>query len=295
MNPPKETLTVRAAPALFVLLWSTGFIVTKLALQGTQPLTWLAMRMAVTICLLLVLAAVTRPTWPRGWQIVHSIVAGLLVQCVYLSGVTLAIGHAIPAGLSALIPGLQPILTSTLASRFLGERVTPLQWAGLLLGLVGVLFVMHDRQLTGQAGWGWVASVASLSASRSARCTRSASAAASTGGAGNLVQFGAARGFASCSARCCSSRRRCTWTDESRDRAVLVALVLSVGSIGAVVLADPPLRRDPGREPVLPGARGHRRARLRVVRRAARRGSRIGGMVLCAVGVIIVNRAAQAT
>ena len=80
----------------------------------------------------------------------------------YLGGTAVAIAHSIPAGLSALIPGLQPILTSTLANRWLGERVTPLQWTGLLLGLAGVVLILHDRPMSGEAGWGWLASGVSL-------------------------------------------------------------------------------------------------------------------------------------
>ena len=63
----------------------------------------------------------------------------------YLGGTAIAIAHSIPAGLSALIPRLQPILTSTIANRWLGERVTPMQWAGLLLGLAGVVLILHKR------------------------------------------------------------------------------------------------------------------------------------------------------
>ncbi len=80
----------------------------------------------------------------------------------YLGGTAIAIAHSIPVGLSALIPGLQPILTSTLASSWLGERVTPLQWSGLLLGLAGVVLILHDRPMSGEAGWGWLASGVSL-------------------------------------------------------------------------------------------------------------------------------------
>jgi drug/metabolite transporter (DMT)-like permease len=84
------------------------------------------------------------------------------VQGLYLAGTVYAVAHKVPVGLSALIPGLQPILTSILASRFLGERVTPLQWGGLMLGLGGVLLILHGRPMTGEAGWGWFASAASL-------------------------------------------------------------------------------------------------------------------------------------
>jgi drug/metabolite transporter (DMT)-like permease len=73
-----------------------------------------------------------------------------------------AVAHEVPVGLSALIPGLQPVLTSILASRFLGERVTPLQWGGVALGLAGVLLILHGRPMTGEAGWGWFASAISL-------------------------------------------------------------------------------------------------------------------------------------
>ena len=117
----------------------------------------------------------------------------------------LAVAHAVPAGLSALIPGLQPILTSTLASRFLGERVTPLQWAGLVVGLAGVLFVMHDRTLTGEAGWGWVASVASLFGITLGTLYQKRFSGDIDWRAGNIVQFGASA-CASCSAPSCSSR-----------------------------------------------------------------------------------------
>src|SRR5258708_35809681 len=80
----------------------------------------------------------------------------------YLGGPEGAISQSIAAGLSALIPGLQPILTSTLANRWLGGRGTPLQWTGLLLGLGGVGLILHDRPMSGEAGWGWPASVVYL-------------------------------------------------------------------------------------------------------------------------------------
>src|SRR6202012_3059499 len=105
---------------------------------------------------------IVRPKWPNRAEVGHSIVAGILVHGFYLGGTAIAIAHSIPAGLSALIPGLQPILTSTLANRFLGERVTPLQWVGLLLGLGGVVLILHGRPMSGDAGWGWLASGVSL-------------------------------------------------------------------------------------------------------------------------------------
>ena len=94
--------------------------------------------------------------WPDRIGIAHSVVAGILVHGIYLGGTAVAISHSIPAGLSALIPGLQPILTSTIANRWLGERVTPMQWAGLLLGLAGVVLILHDRPMSGAGRLGLV-------------------------------------------------------------------------------------------------------------------------------------------
>src|SRR3954469_3712391 len=162
MNHEFDTLAARAAPAIFVVLWSTGFIATKYVVNNADPLTYLAIRMALVVGLMAVIAAIARPKWPDRIGIAHSVVAGILVHGFYLGGTAIAIAHSIPAGLSALIPGLQPILTSTLANRWLGERVTPLQWIGLGLGLAGVVLILHNRPMTGEAGWGWLASGVSL-------------------------------------------------------------------------------------------------------------------------------------
>lgn len=162
MDRDIDTFAARAAPAVFVVLWSTGFIATKYVLHGAEPLTYLALRMAIVVGLMALIAAATRPQWPDRRGVFHSIVAGLLVHGFYLGGTAVAIAHSIPAGLSALIPGLQPVLTSTLANRFLGERVTPLQWMGLMLGLLGVVMILHNRPLAGDAGWGWLATSVSL-------------------------------------------------------------------------------------------------------------------------------------
>ena len=162
MTDQFDKFAARAAPAIFVLLWSTGFIGTKYVLHDAEPLTYLAIRMALVVVLMAIIAAIGRPQWPDRIGVMHSIVAGLLVHGFYLGGTAVAISLSIPAGLSALMPGLQPILTSTIANRWLGERVTPLQWMGLLIGLGGVVLILHNRPMTGEAGLGWLASVVSL-------------------------------------------------------------------------------------------------------------------------------------
>ena len=146
-----DKFAARAAPAIFVLLWSTGFIGTKYVVNNADPLTYLAIRMAIVVMLMAVICAITRPAWPNRVEIGHSAVAGILVHGIYLGGTAVAISLSIPAGLSALIPGLQPILTSTIANRWLGERVTAMQWGGLLTGLAGVALILHDRPKIGRA------------------------------------------------------------------------------------------------------------------------------------------------
>src|SRR5258708_20219360 len=162
MNQDFDKFAARAAPAIFVLLWSTGFIGTKYVVNNADPLTYLAIRMAIVVMLMAIICAIARPAWPNRVEIGHSAVAGILVHGIYLGGTAVAISLSIPAGLSALIPGLQPILTSTIANPRPGEPLTPMQWGGLLIGLAGVALILHDRPMGGQAGWGWLASALSL-------------------------------------------------------------------------------------------------------------------------------------
>jgi drug/metabolite transporter (DMT)-like permease len=134
-----------AAPAVFVLLWASGFIGAKLGLPYAEPLTFLTVRMALVVGLLGLIALVTRPRWPAPADALHSAVVGLLVHGCYLGGVFIAIERRLPAGFAALVVSLQPILTSTLANRLLGERVMGRQWLGLGLGIVGVYLVVDGR------------------------------------------------------------------------------------------------------------------------------------------------------
>lgn len=161
MRPTKIAIAV--APMLFVLLWSTGFIGARYGLPYIEPLTFLGVRMVCVVLVMVLIVLVARARWPDRIGIGHSLVAGALVHGAYLAGVFIAISQGVPAGISALIPGLQPILTSTIANRYLGERVTRVQWLGLALGLFGVLMVLHDRQMVAEGTLlGWAASFVSL-------------------------------------------------------------------------------------------------------------------------------------
>jgi len=132
-----------AMPMVFVLLWSTGFVVAKFGLPYAPPLTFLLLRFVGVLLVLLPLVLLMRAPWPVG-QIRHIAFAGILLQGGYLAGVWCAIKLGMPAGVSALIVGMQPILTA-FAAPLIGESVRPRQWLGLLLGICGVGLVVAAK------------------------------------------------------------------------------------------------------------------------------------------------------
>lgn len=143
-------MLARFAPLLFVLLWSTGFLGAKFGLPHAAPLAFLLVRYLLVIALMTSLVLALRAPWPRdSRQWFHIGVSGLFVHGLYLSGVFIAIGAGLPAGIASLVVGMQPLLTATLAGWLLGEAVLPRQWLGLLLGFVGVLFVVLHKLGTG--------------------------------------------------------------------------------------------------------------------------------------------------
>lgn len=140
-------------PLLFVLLWSTGFLGAKLGLPHAAPLVFLTVRYLLVVTLMTALALVLRAPWPRGGrQWFHIGVSGLLVHALYLGGVFMAIGAGLPAGVTSLIVGMQPLLTATVAGWLLGETIEARQWLGLLLGFVGVGFVLSNKLGAGFGG-----------------------------------------------------------------------------------------------------------------------------------------------
>ena len=109
-----------------------------------------------------IVIVLTRPPWPSRDGILHSAVTGVFVHGLYLGGVFVALQQHLPAGLVALVVSLQPVLTTTLANRWLGERVIPRQWAGLLLGMVGVALIVQDKAAGETTALGWTAAVVAL-------------------------------------------------------------------------------------------------------------------------------------
>jgi drug/metabolite transporter (DMT)-like permease len=133
-------------PLLFVFLWSTGFVGAKLGLPHAEPLTFLLVRYGLVIAVMLPVALATGADWPSDpRRVLHIAVTGVLVHGIYLGGVFLSIGHGLPAGVTALVVGTQPILTALGAAWLLGEQTTNRQWLGLALGFAGVTLVVGGR------------------------------------------------------------------------------------------------------------------------------------------------------
>ena len=142
-------------PALFVGIWATGFLVARLVAPHVDPLTFLSIRFVLSAGAFAGIAAAAGARWPRGvrgWR--DALVAGVLLQGIYLGGVFWSVRHGLPAGLSALLTGLQPLLTALLAFPLLGERVGARRWAGIGVGFAGALLVLSPQLALGSAGAG---------------------------------------------------------------------------------------------------------------------------------------------
>jgi drug/metabolite transporter (DMT)-like permease len=134
---------------LFVLFWSTGFIAGKYGLPYAGPFTFLLIRFLIVIGLLGALAWLAGATWPRGAELRNIAIGGVFVHAGYLGATFAALSVGVEAGVSALMAGLQPLLTALLAGPFLGERVTVRQWVGLLIGFAGVALVVNTKLAQG--------------------------------------------------------------------------------------------------------------------------------------------------
>ena len=225
-------LAIATAPVLFVLLWSTGFIGARYGLPYIEPLTFLAVRMFFVVVIMAAIAIIGGAKPPDAGEIGHSLVAGSLVHGLYLGGVFTAISQGVPAGISALIPGLQPILTSTIANRFMGETVTRVQWIGLALGLIGVLLVLHDRDIVlAGSTLGWIASFLSLIGITLGTLYQKRYCGAIDWRSGNLVQYIGAGVLFTIGAFAFETRE-IHWTGELIFALAWLVLVLSIAAVG---------------------------------------------------------------
>ena len=187
--------------------------------------------MAMVVGLMAIIAAIARPKWPDRIGIAHSVVAGILVHGFYLGGTAIAIAHSIPGRALGADSGPAADPDLDLANRWLGERVTPLQWAGLLLGLAGVVLILHDRPMSGEAGWGWLASVVSLVSITLGTLYQRRYCDQIDWRAGNLVQYIAVSIFFAVGALLFENNV-VHWTREFVLALLWLAVVLSIGSIG---------------------------------------------------------------
>jgi drug/metabolite transporter (DMT)-like permease len=139
----KLSLDNAIAP-IFVLIWSTGFVIARLAMPYVEPATFLFWRFVGVLAAMAVLSLIWRITWPSWPQIKHIAIAGILLQFGYLFGVWFAVHLGMTAGLVAIIVGLQPILTAWFAA-WVSEQVSPRQWIGLGFGFAGVALVVMAK------------------------------------------------------------------------------------------------------------------------------------------------------
>lgn len=142
MNTRLHRAFIQAIPFLFVFLWSTGFIGAKYALPFIEPFYLLFIRMLWTIAVFLLLCLMLKVQWPTWQQAKQQMLTGLLLHGLYLGGVFAAIKWGMPAGITAIVVGIQPLLTALLGWRLFGENLLPRQWLGLALGLLGVSIVI---------------------------------------------------------------------------------------------------------------------------------------------------------
>jgi drug/metabolite transporter (DMT)-like permease len=131
------------APALFVFLWSTGFIGARYGLPHAEPNTFLAIRFVIVIAMLAVVACWRSASWPRRPRVyLHLAISGVLMHSTYLGGVFSAIHGGLNAGLAALIVGTQPLITAAVVGPLFGDRLNGRQWSGFVLGFVGLTLVL---------------------------------------------------------------------------------------------------------------------------------------------------------
>ncbi|WP_409756929.1 DMT family transporter [Aestuariivirga sp.] len=149
---PATRLLIAAAPFLFVLMWATGFVVARLSAPHADPMTFLAIRFPLAGLLFAAIALALSAPWPGARQAFHATVAGAFLHGGYLGPVYWAVAHGMPAGVSALIVGLQPLMTAILASWMVKEKIALRHWAGLAVGILGVALVVSPKLEAGFSG-----------------------------------------------------------------------------------------------------------------------------------------------
>jgi drug/metabolite transporter (DMT)-like permease len=236
-EPPADSIWISAMPGVFVLLWATGFIGARFGLPYAEPFTFLLVRFVIVAALLAVVSAVMHAPWPRSWALAgHLAVAGLLVHGGYLGGVFSSIARGMPVAVSALIVGLQPLLTAVAAGPFLGERITPVQWLGFVLGLAGVVMVLaRDFTLSGAGLPGFAFSTIALLSITGGTLYQKRFCGAMDLRSGSVVQFLAAAAVVGVLAAT-TETMAIRWTGEFLFALGWLIVVLSLGAITLLYL-----------------------------------------------------------
>ena len=133
-------------PAVFVLIWATGFIAARYVAPYAEPMAFVAVRIVLVAAVLAGIGLALGARWPRdaaGWR--DALVAGVLMQGLYIVGVFWSIHRGLPAGIAALVGSLQPLLTAAVAGPVLGERVSRRRWAGIAVGFAGAALVLGPK------------------------------------------------------------------------------------------------------------------------------------------------------
>jgi drug/metabolite transporter (DMT)-like permease len=149
---PAKSKLIAVAPALFVVLWATGFVVSRLSAGHVGPLWFLTIRFPIAGLFLLGVALQQRAPWPDAKHAAHAVVAGAFLHGLYLGPIYWAVAQGLPAGVGALIVGLQPLLTAFLAALILGEVIYPRHWLGLAVGLIGIGLVVWPKLILTHVG-----------------------------------------------------------------------------------------------------------------------------------------------
>lgn len=139
-------LFLRLSPLIFTLLWSSGWVVAGYSARYADALTFLVIRFGLAGILIAAIALAVGAPWPRSRRALFDcVVAGILLHGIYLGGLWWAVRHGLPAGISGLIAGLQPILTALFAPLIVGERISALRWGGILCGFLGIGLVLQPK------------------------------------------------------------------------------------------------------------------------------------------------------
>ena len=226
-----------AAPAVFVLLWSTGFIGAKLGLPYVEPMTFLFVRYLFVLALFIPIALIFRAKWPsRPAEWGHIAVVGVLLHAGYLGGVFWGISQGVSAGVSSLIVGVQPILTAAIVGPLLGERVGRVQWLGLVLGLGGVSLVVSQKATLGEGtAAGYVSCVVALIGITIGTLYQKRYCAGMDLRSGSAIQFGSAAAVLGLAA-VTTETMVVTWHPDLIIAMAWLVVMLSLGAVSLLML-----------------------------------------------------------